>query len=155
MRVSAAAVRNSQAGQAADALRLARSAAVALGCEYAPENDFLRTFGPTTVKFKAAENASVTDRPDIVLRHARRIPMYAVKPRSSNRNRHLLDVADAYAKTGQYAEAFGKLTDIMSSSPEWLPNQVYARTVLKRVIAGRRTLTAEMRTMAADIHLDV
>jgi transcriptional regulator with XRE-family HTH domain len=155
LRVSAAAVRNSQAGQAADALKLARSAAVALGCEYAPENDLLRTFGPTTVILKRAENASVVDRPDMVLKIAQTIPETRLKPTSNNRNRHYLDVADALAKTRQYAEAFGKLLEIKSSSPEWLPNQVYARTVLKRIITGRRTLTAEMRTMAADIHLTV
>ncbi|WP_190094905.1 hypothetical protein [Streptomyces melanogenes] len=57
-------------------------------------------------------------------------------------------MADAYAKTGDYAAAFAKLEQIRSDSPEWLPNQRYARDVLLRVISGRRTLTAEMRTMA-------
>lgn len=155
LRVSAAAIRNSQGGQAADALKMAKAAAVALGREYAPENDFLRTFGPTTVILKRAENASVIDRPDVVLRLAGTIPARGLKPTSNNRNRHYLDVADAYAKTGQYAEAFEKLADIRQSSPEWLPNQSYARTVLGRVIGGRRTLTDEMRDMAATIHLDV
>lgn len=148
LRVSAAAVRNSQAGQAADAIRLAQSAAVALGREYAPENDALRTFGPTTVKLKAAENASVTDRPDVVLRLADRIPQYALKPTSNNRNRHYLDVADAYTKTDQYAEAFGRLEQIREGSPEWLPNQVYARRILDKIVKGRRTLSHEMRDMA-------
>ncbi|MBD0746723.1 helix-turn-helix domain-containing protein [Streptomyces sp. CBMA152] len=148
LRVSAAAVRNAQPGDAEDALRFATSAAVALGREYAPENDFLRTFGPTTVKLKAAENASVTDRPDRVLRLAEGIPVSGLKPTSNNRNRHLLDVADAYAKTGDYAEAFERLERIRSDSPEWLPNQRYARDILGRVIAGRRTLTTEMRAMA-------
>ncbi|KOT63792.1 MULTISPECIES: helix-turn-helix domain-containing protein [Streptomyces] len=148
LRVSAAAVRNSQPGDAEDALRFATAAAVALGREHAPNNDFLRTFGPTTVKLKAAENAGVIDRPDMVLRIAERVPVFSLKPTSNNRNRHLLDVADAYAKTGEYAEAFGKLEQIRSDSPEWLPNQRYARDVLGRVVRGRRTLTADMRTMA-------
>ncbi|MFF0224547.1 helix-turn-helix domain-containing protein [Streptomyces sp. NPDC004629] len=148
LRVSAAAVRNSQPGEAEDALKFATAAAVALGREYAPENDFLRTFGPTTVKLKAAENAGVIDRPDMVLRIADRVPVFALKPTSNNRNRHLLDVADAYAKTGNYADAFGKLEQINADSPEWLPNQRYARDILGRVISGRRTLTAEMRAMA-------
>ncbi|MFJ4919871.1 helix-turn-helix domain-containing protein [Streptomyces sp. NPDC088725] len=155
LRVSAAAVRNSQAGQAADALRYARAAAVALSREYAPENENLRTFGPTTVKLKAAENAAVADKPDIVLRLAGNIPAYTLKPTSSNRNRHFLDVADAFAKTGQYVEAFEKLADIKATSPEWLPNQTYARTVLTRIIDGRRTLTPDMRAMASTIHLQV
>ncbi|MFL4903057.1 transcriptional regulator [Streptomyces sp. MMS24-I2-30] len=148
LRVSAAAVRNSQPGDAEDALRLATAAAIALGREYAPENDFLRTFGPTTVKLKAAENAGVIDRPDMVLRIAERVPVFGLRPTSNNRNRHLLDVADAYAKTGNYGDAFGKLEQIKAGSPEWLPNQRYARDVLGRVIKGRRTLTAEMRAMA-------
>ncbi|MFF4529722.1 helix-turn-helix domain-containing protein [Streptomyces sp. NPDC001407] len=148
LRVSAAAVRNSQPGDAADALRFAKAAAVALGREHSPENDFLRTFGPTTVALKRAENASVADRPDLVLRLAEAIPATGLKPTSNNRNRHLLDVADAYAKTGQYTEAFDKLGQINNDSPEWLPNQRYARVILERVVKGRRTLTAEMRTMA-------
>lgn len=148
LRVSAAAVRNSQAGAAEDALRLASSAAVALGREYAPENDFLLTFGPTTVKLKAAENAGVIDRPDRVLHIAERIPVFSLKPTSNNRNRHLLDVADAHAKTGNYADAFEKLQMINEDSPEWLPNQRYARDILGRVVRGRRTLTPEMRIMA-------
>jgi transcriptional regulator with XRE-family HTH domain len=151
LRVSAAAVRNSQPGEAEDALKFATAAAVAMGREYAPENDFLRTFGPTTVKLKAAENASIIDRPDMVLRLAERIPVTGLRPTSNNRNRHLLDVADAHARTGQYAEAFDKLANILESSPEWLPNQRYARDVLGRVVKGRRTLTVEMRELAGAI----
>ena len=52
LRVSAATVRDNCPGEAEDALRLARSAAVALGREYAPGADFLRTFGPVTVALK-------------------------------------------------------------------------------------------------------
>ncbi|MEV0040688.1 helix-turn-helix transcriptional regulator [Streptomyces sp. NPDC050804] len=155
LRVSAAAVRNSQSGQAKDALRFAKSAAVALGREYAPQSDFLRTFGPTTVVLKSAENASVTDRPDVVLRLADTVPQKGLRPTSNNRNRHFLDVADAFAKTNQYPESFGKLQEIQLSSPEWLPNQAYARTVLRRIVEGRRTLTPEMRRMASDIHLEL
>ncbi|MFI1012740.1 helix-turn-helix domain-containing protein [Streptomyces sp. NPDC020965] len=148
LRVSAASVRNSQSGQAADALRLARSAAVALGREYAPETDFLRTFGPTTVHIKRTENAGVLDQPDVVLRLAERMPRYALKPMSSNRNRHLLEVANAYAQTRQYPEAFEKLAQIHRDSPEWLTNQRYARDVFVKIAKGRRTLTNEMRAMA-------
>ncbi|GAA0447487.1 helix-turn-helix domain-containing protein [Streptomyces stramineus] len=148
LRVSGAAVRNSQKGEAADALRFAHSAAVALGREYAPGNDFLRTFGPTTVALKRAENASVANRPDVVLRLAESIPSAGLKPTSNNRNRHYLDVADAHAKTGAFADAFAKLQQIQADSPEWLPNQRYARVILERVVKGRRTLTADMRAMA-------
>ncbi|MFF0445772.1 helix-turn-helix domain-containing protein [Streptomyces sp. NPDC004609] len=149
LRVSAAAVRNSQAGQAADALKLAQAAAILLGREHTHEYELRRTFGPTTVKLKIAENAGVIDRPDAVLRLAELVPGPALKTvTSNNRNRHFLDVADAYAKTGQFSEAFGKLEQIRAGSPEWLPNQRYARDVLSKIVKGRRTLTPEMRTMA-------
>lgn len=155
LRVTAAAARNEQVGQAADALRLAKGAAVTLGREYAPETDTLRTFGPTTVHLKQAENASIVDRPDVVLRLAGRVPMSTLRPKPSNQHRHELDVADALAKTGQYAEGFEKLERIWRAAPEWLPNQSYARTVLERIIKKRRTLTPEMRAMAENIALQI
>ncbi|MBD3005707.1 helix-turn-helix domain-containing protein [Streptomyces sp. 5-10] len=155
LRLSAAAVRNQEPDTAEHAMRLAQGAAVMLGREHTPENDFLMTFGPTTVKLKTAENASVTNRPDVVLRLAQKIPVSTLRATSNNRNRHLLDVADAYVKTGEYAEAFDKLSEIRASSPEWLPNQTYARTVMRRIVEGRRTLTSEMRDMATAIHLDL
>ncbi|MCF3963942.1 helix-turn-helix domain-containing protein [Streptomyces fuscigenes] len=153
LRASAAAVRNGQDGQASDTLKLARSAAVAIGKEYTPGEDFLRTFGPTTVKLKSAENAAIGGYPDAVLRIASTVPLVAMRPTSNNRNRHLLDVADAHTKLGQYSEAFDKLIGIRGASPEWLPNQAYGRTILGRIIEGRRTLTSDMRSLAAEIHL--
>ncbi|MFD7290580.1 helix-turn-helix domain-containing protein [Streptomyces sp. NPDC059863] len=154
LNVTAAAVRNSQPGQAADALRLAKAAAVALGREYKSETDTIRAFGPTTVHLKRTENAGVVDRPDVVLNLAERVPVSAIPP-SSNRNRYELDIADALARTGRYADGFGTLLRIQQVAPEWLPNQTYARTVLQRIVEGRRTLTPEMRRMAADIHLEI
>ncbi|WP_228388534.1 transcriptional regulator, partial [Streptomyces jumonjinensis] len=149
LRVSGAAIRNSQQGAAQDALRFANSAAAALGREYVPRSAYLvgmRNFGPTRVKLQAAENASVMDQPDLVLRLSQKIS--ARSQASNNRNRHFLDVADAYAKTGHYSEAFGKLAQIRECSPEWLPNQRYARDIFGKIVKGRRTLTDEMREMA-------
>ncbi|WP_411114088.1 helix-turn-helix domain-containing protein [Streptomyces sp. 029-5] len=154
LKVTAAAVRNSQPGQAADALRLARAAAVALGRESKSETDAIRAFGPTTVHLKRAENAGVVDCPDVVLDLAKRVPANAMPP-SSNRNRYALGIADALARTGQYADGFEVLADIQRAAPEWLPNQTYARTVLRRIIEGRRTLTPEMRRMATGIQLEL
>ncbi|MGW7270782.1 helix-turn-helix domain-containing protein [Streptomyces sp. NPDC054864] len=148
LRVSAASVRDNRPGEARDALRLAHSAAVVLGREYQPREDFLRTFGPTTVALKRTENAGIVDRPDHVLDLAAKIPTDTLRPTSNNRNRHRLDVADAYAKTRQYAEAVGELNTIWHNSPEWLPTQRYARDILGRVIEKRRTLTPDMRVLA-------
>ncbi|MFE6159840.1 helix-turn-helix domain-containing protein [Streptomyces sp. NPDC056486] len=155
LRVSAAAVRNSQPGEAEDALKFATSAAVAMGREYAPENDFLRTFGPTTVKLKAAENMAIIDRPDMVLQLAKRVPFSKLKPTSNNRNRHLLDVSDALVKTGQYGEAVEKLWKIQEGSPEWLPSQRFARDIVEKIVTGRRTLTPEMRTLAGVVRYEL
>ncbi|MER5971374.1 helix-turn-helix domain-containing protein [Streptomyces sp. NPDC002055] len=153
LRVSAAAVRDNRGGEATDALRLARSAAVALGREYAPRHDFLRTFGPVTVALKRAENAAVTDRPDRVLKLAATIPGDGLRPTSNNRNRHLLDVASAHASMRQYGDAVSILSGIRDESPEWLPQQRYARDILDRIVTRRRTLTPEMRSLAEAVAL--
>jgi transcriptional regulator with XRE-family HTH domain len=155
LRVSAASVRDNRPGDAEDALRFARSAAVAMGREYAPRADFVRTFGPVTVALKCAENAMVTDQPDRVLRLAECIPASKLKPTSNNRNRHLLDVADAYARTKLYAESINVLQGVWESSPQWLPQQRYARDILGRILAKRRTLTPQMRTLADAVGLPV
>ncbi|WP_432093721.1 helix-turn-helix domain-containing protein [Streptomyces sp. bgisy100] len=153
LRISASAVRDNREGEASDALRLARSAAVALGREYAPRHDFLRTFGPVTVAMKRTENAAVKDRPDRVLSLASTLPTDRLHPTSSNRNRHRLDVASAHTSMRQYAEAVGVLAEIREESPEWLPQQQYARDILSRIVARRRTLTPEMRSLADAVAL--
>ncbi|MFJ4685784.1 helix-turn-helix domain-containing protein [Streptomyces sp. NPDC088789] len=155
LRASGAAARNNQTGVASDMLRLARSAATAIGREVRLEHENVRTFGPTTVRMHTVEDALVKDRPDSVLRLAERMPLYSVRPSSSARSRHGLDVASAHARLGQFAEAFGKLSEIQAGSPEWFPNQPFARNTLQTIIDGRRTLTPEMRRMADALHLSL
>ncbi|WP_256642662.1 helix-turn-helix domain-containing protein [Streptomyces murinus] len=153
LRLSAAAIRDNRPGEAEDALRLAHSAAVALGRECTPEGDFLRTFGPVTVALKRTENAMVAGQSDKVLTLASRIPADSLKPTSNNRNRHLLDVANAHTQLRQYAEAMDTFQKIRAGSPQWLPNQQYARDVLGRIMSKRRTLTHEMRELADLVQL--
>ncbi|CAL2067271.1 helix-turn-helix transcriptional regulator [Streptomyces sp. TR1341] len=153
LRLSAAAIRDNRPGEAEDALRLAHSAAVALGRECTPEGDFLRTFGPVTVALKRTENAMVAGQSDKVLTLASRIPADSLKPTSNNRNRHLLDVANAHTQLRQYAEAMDTFQKIRAGSPQWLPNQQYARDVLGRIMNKRRTLTHEMRELADLVQL--
>jgi hypothetical protein len=155
LRLSAAAIRDNRPGEAEDALRLARSAAVALGGECTPDNDFLRTFGPVTVALKRTENAMVAGQPDKVLSMAAAIPVKALNPTSNNRNRHLLDVASAQTQLRQYAEAVDTFQKIRAGSPQWLPNQRMARDVLGRIVSKRRTLTPEMRELADLVRLPV
>ncbi|WP_255954658.1 helix-turn-helix domain-containing protein [Streptomyces odontomachi] len=148
LRLSAAAVRDARPEEAADALRMAKAAAAALGREHTPGGDFLRTFGPTTVTLKRTENAAVSGRPDVVLQLAEQIRSAEMPPTSNNWNRHLLDVADAHARLRHYAEAVDVLDGINVASPQWLPQQRYARDIMSRVIKRRRTLTPQMRTLA-------
>ncbi|WP_411122074.1 helix-turn-helix transcriptional regulator [Streptomyces sp. x-19] len=153
LRVSAASVRDGRPGDAEDALRLAHGAAVVLGREHAPDGDFLRTFGPVTVAIKRGENASVVNRPDEVLRLAGEVPPGGLRPTSNNWNRHLLDVSNAYVELRNYGAAVAKLAEVHRNSPEWLPNQRFARDILGRVVKRRRTLTPEIRTLAEAVHL--
>ncbi|MFD5315244.1 helix-turn-helix domain-containing protein [Streptomyces sp. NPDC127098] len=153
LRVSGAAVRDNRKEEAKDALRWAAAAAVGMGREHQPQADIMRTFGPVTVALKRAENAMVIDKPDHVLRLAGQVPKGGLRPTSNNRNRHLLDVADAHARMRQYSEAVEKLQQIMDKSPQWLPNQRYAQDIMGRVIARRRTLTPEMRQLADAIRV--
>ncbi len=153
VRLSTAAVRNNQSGDAEDAIRLARTAAVAMGGEYAPQGDFLRAFGPMTVAMKRAENAMIEDRPDRVIDIAENIPVINLRTTSNNRNRHLLDVAKARVRLRQYPQAFELLQGIRRDAPEWIVNQRYARDVLGMIVARRRTLTTDMRELADFLHL--
>ncbi|WP_228973457.1 helix-turn-helix domain-containing protein [Streptomyces sp. DH12] len=155
LRVSNASVRDNRATEADHAMRLARGAAEVLGREYKPPSEVTRTFGPTTVAMKSAENASIRHRPDLVLRLAGEVPVYAVRPSTSNRNRHRLDVAGAHLSLRQYSETIGKLREIHASAPEWLPNQRLARDIVDRLIDRRRALTPEMRRLANVVKLPV
>ncbi|MFJ1895888.1 helix-turn-helix domain-containing protein [Streptomyces sp. NPDC088115] len=157
LNVSAAAIRNNQPGVATDAMRFASSAATALGREVRPAHEQMRTFGPISVRMKTVEDALVRDKPDRALRLAetltKSVSRSAVVPSASVRARHGLSVASAYARLGQYTEAFGNLSKVQASSPEWFPNQSPARDVLRSVVDGRRRLTPEMRTMAETLQL--
>ncbi|GAA0397031.1 helix-turn-helix transcriptional regulator [Streptomyces luteireticuli] len=164
LRLSAACVRDNRPGEAEDALRLARAAAEAVGREYQiPQHLSGRTFGPLTVLMKTAENAQIIDRPDVVLRLGAKVERITkskskrlrVRPTSNNWNRHLLDLADSHAKTGNYGQAVEKLTDILRRSPEWMPNQRFARDIVRRVIEERRTLTPEMHDLATAVRLPI
>ncbi|WP_411084316.1 helix-turn-helix domain-containing protein [Streptomyces sp. cmx-18-6] len=155
LNVSAAAIRNNQPGVATDALKFASSAATALGREVRPTHEQMRTFGPISVRMKTVEDALVRDEPDRALRLAGPLTKSrsAVLPSASVRARHGLSVAGAYSRLGQYNDAFGKLSAVQASSPEWFPNQSPARDVLRTVVEGRRTLTPEMRHMADTLQL--
>lgn len=154
LRISLAAVRDNRPGDARDAIRLARAAAVVVGREFQPAGDFLRPFGPLMVTAKTAELAMIEDHPDNVLALADTIPPGAFRASSDNGNRHLLDVANAHARLGHTDDAISTLQQVRANAPEWLEQQRYARDVMRHIVARRRTLTAEMRELADAVRLE-
>lgn len=154
LRVSNSSVRDAREGEAVDALRLAAAAAAAMGREVQSQADPMRTFGPTTVALKEAENAMIMDQPDRVLQLSAPLDAAGMRPMSlANWNRHRLDVANAKARTRDYAGAIGTMLEVWESSPEWLPQQRYARDILGRIVGRRRTLTPEMRQLTEAVRL--
>jgi transcriptional regulator with XRE-family HTH domain len=152
LRLSTAAARDNRPGEAKDALKLARVAAVASGNDFILPYNPWQAFGPMAVSMIQAENATIQDRPDITLAIAvqlqgRRFPV----PRLYHR--HRLDVAHAHAAMRQHSEAVTVLHEIRRDAPEWLAQQRYARDILNQIIGRRRTLTPEMRDLADFLHL--
>ncbi|GAB3902533.1 helix-turn-helix domain-containing protein [Microbispora bryophytorum] len=154
LRSSAAAIRDNRPDEADDTIRLARTAAVAMGRDLTPDEDFLRTFGPLTVAMKRVENAMIEDRPDKVLQLSQAIPVTDLRPTSNNRNRHLLDVAEAHRRMHRHSEAFDVLQGVRRDAPEWITNQRYARDILQGIIGKRRALTDDMRDLADFVRLE-
>ncbi|MFC5749123.1 helix-turn-helix domain-containing protein [Actinomadura rugatobispora] len=148
LRVSTAASRNNEPGEADDALSFAQAAAVILRSEWAPPSDPLRTFGPIAVATRRVENYMIEDRPDRVLTLSEKIPKSGFRARASSRNRHRLDVAKANVRLKRYTDAFEILQEVRAISPEWISNQRMVHDILGRIVTKRRTLTAEMRELA-------
>jgi transcriptional regulator with XRE-family HTH domain len=154
LRGSAAASRDNRPGEAADMMRLAEAAAVAVGHDQGSYHMYWTTFGPATVAMKKVENAVIDGRPDIALRLARRVPS-GLRPTSDNRNRHLLDVSAAHLELRHYDKAFGILRGLSADAGPWLAEQRMARDLLGRIVEHRRTLTAEMRELAGAVRLEL
>jgi len=152
LRGSAAAIRDNRPDEAADMMRFAEAAAVAAGTERGGYRQYWTNFGPATVAMKRAENAVVDGRPDVALRLAAKVPS-ALRPTSDNRNRHLLDVALATTELRRYDDAVGLLKQLHGEAAPWLAEQRMARDILGRIIHRRRTLTPDMRDLAAAIRL--
>jgi hypothetical protein len=48
-----------------------------------------------------------------------------------------------------------QLQEVWRVAPQWLPQQRYARDILGRIVARRRTLTEPMRTLADVVGMPV
>lgn len=152
LRASAAAIRDNRPDDAAQSMRLAEAAAVSLGRDRGSYHSYWTTFGPATVAMKQVENAVVGDNPRLALELAGRVPG-SLRPTSDNRNRHLLDVAAAHLHLRQYPAAFDVLYQLSREAPVWLENQRMAKDLLAGIIQKRRTLTPQMREVAAAVKL--
>jgi transcriptional regulator with XRE-family HTH domain len=153
--VAAASVRDNRYGEAQEAMRLARGAAVLTQREVPAKAGRLSTWGPTTWAHKHAETALLMGDPSVALRMWENGPKGRVTPTADNYNRHRLTVADAMTHVGKHAEAVEILSELDEGAPEWLPHQRYAGDVLQKVIDGRRTVTPEMRRLADKVGLPV
>jgi transcriptional regulator with XRE-family HTH domain len=149
IRLAAAAVRDNRQAEAEDALRLARSAAVALGREHAAAADYPRVFGPGKITRQRLEHHAVVRQPDRVLKLAAGMPLVA----TTRTRRSLLDVADAHVRTRGYAEAEGILLRLHEATPEWLAQQRYARDIVGAMTRRRRRLSPGLRALVGAVKL--
>lgn len=98
-------------------------------------------FGPSLVTMVGVELAMAEQRPEEALRLARQVPPTRRIPPVA-RCRHLLDVAQAHAWQGEYAEAVATLAKVHGTAGEWMRYQVHAREVVRQIQdqKGRRRL---------------
>ncbi|MBI0293233.1 helix-turn-helix transcriptional regulator [Streptomyces sp. PRKS01-29] len=160
LRIASAAVRNNKPDEAAEARRMAASAATALDQEHTDYRTHWTTFGPVTAELKAVEDLSIAGDARGVLRRADEgvLAQKALrkfgKPSANNWDRHRLDVARAHVTLGSTQDAMDELNRLKRSSGHWLKHQPMARYIMRDLLAKRkRTLTRDMRAMA--VHLDI
>lgn len=151
-RASSAAIRNNHPDRARDLLRVAASAASALG----KEHESWATFGPMTVALKGAEFELIAGKPDLMLRAAEHLP----DPREVGRvtplnwHRHQLDVAEAHAQMHDADSATEVLIEVMEAAPEWMRRQAQAYSTVQDIMGERpKKLTEPMARLAS--HLGV
>ncbi|MFC3964783.1 helix-turn-helix transcriptional regulator [Nocardia jiangsuensis] len=148
------AVRDNSPGTTADALSIARAAAVRIGREAVFERLPLRAFGPVSVAHAAVESAVIAEEPTRALAIAEGLPKAIPAANVAARLRHRLDVANAHAQLRQWPEAMGTLAELRTAAPEWLTQQRYARDIVQTVVSERRTLTPDMRELADFVNLE-
>ena len=151
-----AATRNNEPGRAEDALRIAEAAAYRIGREVETDKSTTRTFGPVTVPMIRAESAALAGKPDVALRIADALPATGlVHAMSASVLRHRVDVASAHCQLRQFAEAVAVLDGVRLQAPQWLRQQRTAQDVMAAIVERRRTLTPQMRAVAAAVRLDI
>ena len=160
LRVAAAARRNNRQDEATHARRMAATAGGALEREYADFPSHWGGFGPVTTEAKAVEDLALVGDARGVLRRADEGPLSPKAVRNlgrlsaNNWGRHRLDVAHAHVLLGSHQDAMDELVGLRETGDVWITHQPMARRVMEDILKVRkRTLTEEMRSMAA--HLDI
>ncbi|MFJ6565630.1 helix-turn-helix domain-containing protein [Streptomyces sp. NPDC091412] len=160
LRIASAAVRNNRPDEAAEARRMAATAASAIGQEHVDYRTHWAKFGPVTAELKAVEDLALAGDAHGVLRRAdtgllgRSTLRTVGRPSNINWNRHRLDVAKAHVILGSTQDAMDELARIQRTTGTWLQHQPMARYLMQDILSTRkRSLTREMREMAA--HLNV
>ncbi|MGW1052494.1 helix-turn-helix domain-containing protein [Streptomyces sp. NPDC001118] len=160
LRVAAASRRNGRDDVAKHARRMAATAGGALGREHVEFPSHWSAFGPVTAEAKAVEDLALVGDARGVLRRADDGPLSSKSVRNfgrlstNNWGRHRLDVARAHVLLGSHQDAMDELVNLRETADVWLTHQPMARRVMGDILKTRkRTLTEEMRSMAA--HLDI
>ena len=157
MEAAAAAARNNRPGEAREYRKAARVAAAAVGTAHRNVSRHWSVFGPVTVAMKALEDSMVVGDARQVVRKAGEQEELSPKawkrlgrPSTNDGNRFTLDVARAHTRSGDLSAAMDELTHAREAAPEWLRHQNMAAETMQEILGKRkRTLTAEMREMAA------
>lgn len=152
MRGAAAAIRDNRPGEAGDALRLVTMAGTGTGSDFILPYSPWHVFGPATASVAAAEHAAVSGQPRAVLSIAGQLAGSKRRVHTFSPS-HRLDVAGAHVSLRQYPEAIAVLQELRRARPEWLPWQRHASDILTAIITRRRTLTPDMRDLAAFMRL--
>jgi hypothetical protein len=153
LNVANAAIRDNRPGEAHDALKLARAAGDCIGREVMSDSSTTRLFGPVAVAYNRAETYAIDGQPEKTLAIDESIPPDVLAPTEITRLRHQLDVASALAQLRRYADAVAVMQETHHAAPEWLPQQRYAADIPRKIVKGRRTLTADMRVLADAVRL--
>jgi transcriptional regulator with XRE-family HTH domain len=157
MEAAAAAVRNNRPEEAKEYRKAARVAATAVGANHRNMSRHWTVFGPVTAAMKALEDFAVVGDVRAVVRKADEEEALSPKvwqrlggPSVIDGHRFSLEVARAHSRTGDLSAAMEDLSQVRGVAPEWLRHQSMAAETMEEILKKRkRTLTAEMRDMAA------
>ncbi|WHM40253.1 helix-turn-helix transcriptional regulator [Streptomyces sp. BPTC-684] len=158
LQAAAAAVRNNSADNAAEARRIAASAASGLGVKSVNARHRYGRFDRAVASMKELEDELIREDGDpyrVIEDSAGRAPLSdrsmkaaGISETDKEWNRHRLTVATAYLKVGDLENAMDRLTAVQYVNGEWLRHQRTARDVMEGIARRRkRTLTREMRQM--------